>query len=78
MIKRGRYPKVHSQDPSLLALVQKLGIQLESTAASVGVALVPIDTVKALLSDKHKVATLSMACCTGQLHRAINHLLQLQ
>ena len=54
VIKRGRYPKLHNKDPSVLALIQKLGIQLESTAAAAGVALVPIDTVKSLLLDKHK------------------------
>ena len=48
--------KVHSQDPQLLALVVKLGIQLESTAATAGVALVTIETVKTLLLDKHKAS----------------------
>ena len=47
---------MHNKDPSLLALIQKLGIQLESTAATAGVALVSMDTVRSLLLDKHKAS----------------------
>lgn len=54
-VKRGRYPKLQSSDPSLLDVATKLGIQTESGARAAGVSVLPAETVRSLMLDKRKV-----------------------
>ena len=54
-VKRGRYHKVQSNDPGLLAVATKLGIQTESGARTAGLSVLPAETVRSLMIDKRKV-----------------------
>ena len=54
-VKRGRYHKLQSSDPSLLLVATKLGIQTESGARTAGVSVLPAETVRSLMVDKRKV-----------------------
>ena len=54
-VKRGRYHKLQSTDPSLLVVATNLGIQTESGARTAGVSVLPAETVRSLMIDKRKV-----------------------
>lgn len=54
-VKRGRYHKVQSNDPGLLVVATKLGIQTESGARTAGLSVLPAETVRSLMIDKRKV-----------------------
>ena len=54
-VKRGRYHKLQSSDPSLLAVATDLGVQPESGARTAGVSVLRAETVRSLMADKRKV-----------------------
>lgn len=54
-VKLGRYHKIQSDDPGLLDVATKLGIQTESGARTAGISVLSAETVRRLMLDKRKV-----------------------
>ena len=67
-VKRGRYPKLQSTDPNIMAVTTKLGLQVESRTAGTGVSLLTAETVRSLMLDKRKVNSLVHPVPITSLH----------
>ena len=55
-LRKGRYNKIVSNDPRVLATIRQLGLPTDPSAhASAGVSLLPRDTVQLLLRDRRRM-----------------------
>ena len=74
-VKRGRYPKLQSTDPNIMAVISKLGLQIESRTAGTGISLLTAETVRSLMLDKRKVNSHVHSAPITSLHAATQHAL---